>query len=117
MFNFKRLFVIFLVSLLLSLLVGSTQIIAQSSQLQQAQHYYEQGQYQSAIAILESHLKTGENDKLEVYYPLGKAYAAVGQLGEAIKILEQGILAYRNHENSQKKWLNCLSNNLKLILI
>jgi CHAT domain-containing protein/Flp pilus assembly protein TadD len=97
--RFSKLFILFLVSLLLSFIVGSQRLLAQPSQLQQAQQYYEQGQYQNAIAILESYLKTSQGDRLEVYSSLGEAYAAVGKVGEAIEIWEQGILAYRHLDN------------------
>jgi CHAT domain-containing protein/predicted negative regulator of RcsB-dependent stress response len=98
--RFSKLFILFLVSLLLSLLVGSQQLIALPSQLKQAQQDYEQGQYQNAIAILESYLKTSPSERLEIYYPLGEAYAAVGKVGEAIGVWEQGVLAYRHLNNS-----------------
>jgi tetratricopeptide (TPR) repeat protein len=103
MLNLKRLFVIFLLSLILSLLVAGKQLVAKPFQLQQAQQYLAQGQYQSAIAILESFLKTSnEQDKLKVYYPLARAYAAAGKVESAISVLEKGILAYRQSENSSK---------------
>ncbi|NJO93770.1 MAG: tetratricopeptide repeat protein [Hydrococcus sp. RM1_1_31] len=96
-----KLLFIFLISVLLSLYIFKG-VVAQPSQLKQAQQYYEQGQYQTAIAILESYLKTSENDKLEAYYPLGKAYAAVGQFGAAIRLWDKAILAYQNKGNNRE---------------
>jgi high-affinity Fe2+/Pb2+ permease len=57
----RRLFVLFLISLLLSLGVWRELLAQSASTWQQARNYYYQQQYSSAIAGFEAYLKTTQD--------------------------------------------------------
>jgi CHAT domain-containing protein/predicted negative regulator of RcsB-dependent stress response len=98
----RRLFVLFLISLLLSLGVWRELLAQSASTWQQARNYYEQQQYQAAIAGFEHYLKTTQdspNEMVEIYRYLGDAYAQVGRFPDAIETWEKAIQIY-NTNNS-----------------
>ncbi|NJP22573.1 MAG: tetratricopeptide repeat protein [Hydrococcus sp. CRU_1_1] len=98
----RRLFVLFLISLLLSLSIWRELLAQPAPTWQQARNYYYQQQYQAAIASFENYLKTTQDSPksmVDIYRYLGDSYAQVGRFPDAIETWEKAIQIY-NTSNS-----------------
>jgi tetratricopeptide (TPR) repeat protein len=112
--SIRRLFVLFLISLLLSLGVWRELLAQPFPTLQLARNYYYQQQYSSAIAEFEKYLISTQgspNERVEIYRYLGSSYAQVGRFSDAIETWEKAIQIY---DSSNSPDLNRSSTLLKI---
>jgi tetratricopeptide (TPR) repeat protein len=82
-----HLIILFVLSLIFSLKLSSSDLLSHAAQetfLIQAQRHYALGQYQKAIELLESYLKTEDTPSPQTYQLLGEAYQKIGQPSLAI---------------------------------